>query len=42
MGLNPDDIIEKWVMLLVPLWGPFYALYYLIRLVWKEIIRGGD
>ncbi len=42
MSFNPDDIIEKWVMRLVPIWGPFYALYYLLRLVWKEIFRGSD
>jgi len=39
MALNPDDIIEKWVMRLVPLWGPFYALFYLMRLLWKELIN---
>lgn len=42
MAFNPDDIVEKWVMRLVPIWGPFYALYYLLRLLWEEVFRGGD
>lgn len=39
MAFNPDDAIEKWIMRLVPIWGPFYATYYLLRMFWKEVIR---
>lgn len=39
MAFNPDDVIEKWVIRLLPVWGPFYALYYLLRLFWREVIR---
>jgi|GEM_PF-2009635 len=39
MAFNPDDFIEKWIIRLLPFWGPFYALFYLMRLFWKEVIR---
>lgn len=39
MAFSPDDVIEKLVTLLLPIWGPFYALYYLLRLFWREVIR---
>lgn len=42
MAFNPDDVIEKWVMWLVPIWGPFYALFYLLRLIWKEIFNSRE
>ncbi len=41
--MNPDDILEKWVMRLAPIWGPFYAVFYILRLLWKEFFnRRGD
>ena len=39
MAFNPDDIFEKWVERLIPLWGPFYAVFYLLRLLWRELFR---
>lgn len=37
--IDPDEIIAKWVIRMVPLWGPFYALFYIVRLLWREIFR---
>lgn len=34
---DPDGIIEKWIIVFSPLWGPFYALLYIVRLLWREI-----
>lgn len=39
MSFNPDDVLEKWVMRLAFMWGPFYALFYILRLIWKELIE---
>jgi len=39
MASNPDKIFEKVVDGLVPLWGPFYAVFYLLRLMWSELFR---
>lgn len=36
---DPDDIFAAWVKRLVPIWGPIYALFYIIRLLWVEIFR---
>ena len=36
-SFNPDDVFEKLVVGLVPLWGPFYAIFYLLRLMWHEL-----
>lgn len=33
---DPDEIFESIFMLTLPIWGPFYALYYIIRLLWKR------
>lgn len=33
---NPDDLFETWVIRLSPLWGPFYAIFYIMRLLWRE------
>lgn len=32
-----DDLFESMVIKLVPIWGPFYALFYIARLVWREL-----
>lgn len=39
MGFEPDDIFETWVTRLVPIWGPFYAIFYILRLLWREMFR---
>jgi hypothetical protein len=39
MAVNPDDIFEKIVMGLSPIWGPFYAVFYILRLMWVELFR---
>lgn len=39
MGFNPDDIVEVWVIRLSPIWGPFYAVFYILRLFWQELFR---
>lgn len=36
---NPDDIFEKWVIRLSIIWGPFYAIFYILRLFWVELFR---
>lgn len=38
-GFNPDTVFEKIVLGLVPLWGPFYAVFYILRMFWQEIFR---
>ncbi len=37
MSFDPDSFLETWVQRSVPLWGPFYAVYYIIRLLWHEL-----
>ena len=39
---NPDKIFETWVYRLVPIWGPFYAVFYIIRLMWVEFFGHKD
>jgi hypothetical protein len=34
---DPDKIIETWIDKMSPVWGPFYALFYIVRLLWREI-----
>lgn len=34
---NVDDFFEKTVEVLIPFWGPFYAVYYIIRVLIREI-----
>lgn len=34
---DPDDIFEGWVEWLAPLWGPFYAVFYILRLLIREL-----
>jgi len=34
---DPDEIFANWVERLSPLWGPFYAIYYITRLLWREL-----
>ncbi|MCH8748275.1 hypothetical protein IH781_00835 [Patescibacteria group bacterium] len=35
--IDPDDFLEKIIKGLLPIWGPFYALFYIIRLMWHEL-----
>lgn len=37
--MNPDKVFEKFGKALIPLWGPFYAVFYIMRILWKEVIR---
>ncbi len=37
--MDPDDIFKRWVERLLPLWGPFYALYYIIRYLIHELSK---
>lgn len=37
MAFNPDDSFEEWAERLVPIWGPFYAMFYIIRYVYREL-----
>lgn len=37
-----DDLYEKVVTSLSPIWGPFYALYYIIRLLLHDLFRRKD
>ncbi len=39
MGYDPDDLFEGVAYALLPLWGPFYAVFYIIRMFWGEIFR---
>lgn len=38
-NFEPDDIFEKAVTFLVPIWGPFYAIFYILRLFWREVFN---
>lgn len=38
-AFNPDDIFEKWTDRLSIVWGPFYAVFYILRLFWAELFR---
>lgn len=42
MSQNPDDDLEKIVFALLPLWGPFYAVFYLLRMMWMEIFKRNE
>ncbi len=35
--MDPDDVFKRWVSRSLPLWGPFYALYYIVRYLMKEL-----
>lgn len=39
---DPDEIFTKWATRLLPLWGPFFALYYIIRYLFYELFRNPD
>ncbi len=34
---DPDKIFETWASRFLPLWGPFYAMYYIIRYLLREL-----
>jgi len=42
MGFDADDLFEKIVFWFLPLWGPFYAVFYILRTFWDEIFRRGE
>jgi len=35
--MDPDNLIAGWIKAFSPLWGPFYAIFYIVRLLWREI-----
>lgn len=39
---NVDDLFERIVIALSPLWGPFYAVFYIVRLLWRELFRRSE
>lgn len=36
---DPDKIFEKWATRTVPLWGPFYAMLYIVRYLFREMFK---
>jgi len=34
-----DAILEKWATRLVFAWGPFYAVLFFLRFLWREYLR---
>lgn len=36
---DPDEFFELLVTKTIPLWGPFYAVFYIVRLLWRELFR---
>jgi hypothetical protein len=42
MALDPDELFEKLVIKLIFIWGPFYAIFYLTRMLWREFFRRED
>ncbi|MFH1354286.1 MAG: hypothetical protein ABIH36_03270 [bacterium] len=39
VALDPDSMFEKVVEWTVFIWGPFYAVFYIIRLVVSELLK---
>lgn len=39
MSFDPDDLFDNIVTMLIPLWGPFYAVFYILRMFWYEIFH---
>lgn len=39
MATDPDDLFELIVKKTLPVWGPFYAVFYILRLMWYEIFH---
>ena len=39
MGYDPDDLFETILLGALPLWGPFYAVFYILRMFWQELFR---
>lgn len=37
MATDPDKIFEQWARRTIPIWGPFYAMYYIIRYLFREM-----
>jgi hypothetical protein len=40
--MDVDDVFEKIVIFLSPIWGPFYALFYIMRLLWQQLFSRDD
>lgn len=36
---NADNSFYRITLALLPLWGPFYAFYYLVRFIVKQIFK---
>jgi len=39
---SPDDVFEKIVVKTSYIWGPFYAIFYILRLLLKEMFGGRE
>jgi hypothetical protein len=39
---DPDKVFENFAEKLVPIWGPIYAMYYIIRYLIHELRKGKD
>lgn len=39
---NIDDLFAGIVEKLSPIWGPFYAVFYILRLLWRELFRRSE
>lgn len=42
MPFNPDDLFEYIILALIPIWGPFYAIFYILRMFWYEIFHNDE
>lgn len=36
---DPDEMFENIAKKLLPFWGPFYAMYYIIRYLFHELAK---
>ncbi len=39
MAADMDDLFARIVVVTAPLWGPFYAIFYIIRMLWREFFE---
>lgn len=37
MAFNPDDPFEEFAEKTVQIWGPFYAMFYIVRYVYRQL-----
>ncbi len=36
---DPDKIFDTWANRTIPLWGPLYAMFYIIRYLYREMFH---